>query len=47
MEQEEVRGTDECELVEPLSEIELRTGLNLFPKLDLNDMVLSIVDCQI
>ena len=38
MEQEEERGTDECELVVPLSEIEIRSGLTLFSGLTLNDL---------
>ena len=37
MEQEEERGTDECELVVPSSEIELRSGLALFSGLTLNN----------
>lgn len=45
MEQDTERNKDECETVVPLTEIESRSGLVLFPGLTLNDGSSELVGC--
>jgi endonuclease G len=45
MNQDIERAKNECETIAPISEIEQRSGLTLFPQLNLDDLEKSIVGC--
>jgi endonuclease G len=46
MEQDTERSKNECEAIIPLSEIEQRSELELFPQKTLSDGEISIVGCE-